>query len=211
MSAPGPAPAPGRPRLALLFAGFVLIGAAAGLLLFAGEQPEAAPAGQGQAGFPAAQLEVAEIAAGDAVPAGGLEVGDRAYNFSLPNLDGERVSMADYRGRPLIVNFWATWCAPCRIEMPVLQAAYERHQADGLAILAVNEGEPAEVARAFFYDEMGLTFTPLLDENSAVGGAYASFNVLPTSYFINAAGQITAVHRGPMTAEQIKGYLEQTL
>jgi peroxiredoxin len=94
--------------------------------------------------------------------------------------------------------------------MPELQAAYEEYASEGLAILALDQDEPAEVARAFFEDEMGLTFTALLDERSVVATTYGSFGVLPTSYFIDRDGVVTAIHRGPMTARQIAGYLAAT-
>jgi peroxiredoxin len=140
-----------------------------------------------------------------------LDVGDPALNFTLLDFDGNPVSLDDFEGRPVIVNFWATWCAPCRIEMPELQAAYEAYQDDGLVILALNEDEPAEVARAYFEDEMGLTFTALLDDNSAIATAFGFSATLPTTFFIDAEGTITVIHRGPMTFEQIEGYLSETI
>jgi peroxiredoxin len=138
---------------------------------------------------------------------GFLEVGDTAYDFTLNDLDGQPVSLSDFRGRPVIVNFWATWCAPCRIEMPVFQEVFERHQEDGLVILALDQAEPAAVARDFFYDEMGLTFTPLMDESSEVATRYGSYSVLPSTFFIDPAGKVAAIHRGPLTEGQTAEYL----
>ena len=147
--------------------------------------------GQGVLGqvpeFSITEPEIAQLPSAG-LSTGILKVGDVAHDFTLNDLDGNLVSLSDYGGRPVIVNFWATWCAPCRIEMPELQAAFEQHQDDGLAILALDQDEPAEVAGAYFYDEMGLTFTPLLDENSAVSTHYGSYGVLPSTYFIDASG-----------------------
>lgn len=139
-----------------------------------------------------------------------LEVGDTPHNFVLDDLQGNRVSLSDFQGQPIIINFWATWCAPCRIEMPELQAAFEQHADDGLVILALDQDEDPDTVRAFFHDEMGLTFTPLLDVASQTSEQYSVFN-FPTTYFVNAEGVITAIHRGPMVKLQIDGYLADTL
>jgi thiol-disulfide isomerase/thioredoxin len=108
----------------------------------------------------------------------------------------------------VVVNFWATWCAPCRIEMPELQAAYEKHQADGLVILAIDYDELPNQVRSFFYDELGLTFTPLLDKGGQVTEQFGVFN-FPSTYFIEPGGKVAAIHRGPMVAEQVEEYLAQ--
>ena len=146
------------------------------------------------------------------LPAGGppLEVGDRPYDFTLADLEGSSVTLHELIGQPLILNFWATWCAPCRIEMPHLQNTFQARQADGLLLLALNQDEAIPDIDAF-YEEFGLTFPALLDEGTRTAKNYGVGRILPTTFFINAQGQITAVHRGPMTQEQIDGYLAQTL
>jgi peroxiredoxin len=202
---------PRRWRPLLLVAGFALLAVAFALLLFGetllggGEEPILDQVPAFQLGTPV----IAQIpAAGGAFNT--IDVGQVAPDFSLPNLDGESVRLADFRGRPVIMNFWASWCAPCKLEMPELQAAYEAHQDEGLVILALNQDESAAIARDFFYEEMGLTFTPLLDDNSVVAASYGAFAVLPTTIFINGDGIVTATHLGPLTAENIAGYLEIT-
>lgn len=146
------------------------------------------------------------------LPTGGgpLAVGDAAYDFTLQDLEGNEVGLQALHGRPVIVNFWATWCAPCRIEMPELQAAFEEYQDTGLVILALNQDEAPQTVRAFFYEEMELTFTPLLDEEGNISKLYGVYN-FPSTFFINPDGRITAVHRGPMVRSQIDGYLAQTI
>ena len=204
----------------IIFAGFLLLGAALAMLLFGddlfgGRQnqvPVAGDAGETTVldqvvEFPTAESSVAEIPSSNP---GILDVGDKALNFTLNDLDGSPVSLADFRGQPVIVNFWATWCAPCRIEMPELQAAYEAYQDEGLVILAVNEAESAEIARAYFEEEMGLTFTAVLDEDGAIATAFGNF-ALPSTFFVDAEGTITVIHRGPMTFEQIEEYLTATI
>lgn len=169
--------------------------------LFASEEEPPAVAGAEQTLSSTVQL-----------PTGGgpLQVGDLPYNFALKDLNGDTVQLSDFIGRPVLVNFWATWCGPCRIEMPELQAAFEKYQDKGLVILALDQDETAEAARAFF-NELGLTFTPLLDDGKLTADNYGTFGSLPSSYFINPDGEITVIHRGPMVREQLETYLAQTI
>jgi peroxiredoxin len=139
-----------------------------------------------------------------------LQVGDRPYAFTLANVDGEQVALSDHMGQPIILNFWATWCGPCRIEMPELQAAYEANQDQGLVILALDRDESAQTVSRFF-DELNLTFTPLLDDGGEVARRYGVGGNLPASIFINPEGQITAIHRGLMDQNLIEAYLAETI
>jgi peroxiredoxin len=213
-------PAAGWRKSLLIFAGFALLGAALALLLFGrdlftGDGRPAAVVGQAEVTTAEEGLlgQVSELPPVDAaeVTAGAddgiLEVGDTAYDFTLNDLDGRPVRLSDFRGRPVVVNFWATWCAPCRLEMPVFQQLYEKHQDDGLVILALNQSEQPAVARDYFYDEMDLTFTPLLDENSDISALYGSYSVLPSTFFIDPDGKVAAIHRGPLTEGLMLDYL----
>lgn len=213
--------APGRNPV-FIFIGFLLLGIALALLIFGrdvfrGESADSPVIlGESSTTVLGQVPTLPAVAAGDgSTPVEGQEgvivSGSVARDFTLEDLDGNLVRLADFRGRPVIINFWATWCAPCRIEMPELQAAFEKYQADDLVILALNQDEPAETARAYFYDEMGLTFTPLLDDGSAVATDYGSFGVLPSTYFVDPDGVVQAVHRGPLTSGQIDGYLSQII
>jgi peroxiredoxin len=95
--------------------------------------------------------------------------------------------------------------------MPELQEAYEAYEDQGLVILALNEDEPVDVAREYFEEEMGLTFTALQDEDSVIATAFGNFGTPPTTFFINPEGNITVIHRGPMTFNQIEDYLSETI
>lgn len=202
-------------RPAIIFAGFLLLGGALALVLFGADlfQDSADQSNSGQSVLDqVADLSQLEgSSAGSDIGGGYLEVGDHARNFSLQNLNGTAVSLSDFKGSPVIMNLWATWCAPCRIEMPSLQEAHDKYHPNGLTILALNQGESAAVASSFFHDEMNLSFTALLDENSDVAADYGGLNVLPTTYFIDQEGIITAIHRGPMTLGQIEGYLAEMM
>lgn len=139
-----------------------------------------------------------------------VEVGDPPPNFLLADLDGQEIELYKLRGKPIVVNFWATWCAPCLVEMPELQAAYERYQDDGLVILALNYDEPPATVRSFFYDELDLTFTPLLDEGGLVAERFGVFN-FPASFFISPDGEVAAIHYGVVVEEQLETYLSKLM
>jgi thiol-disulfide isomerase/thioredoxin len=173
--------------------------AGAFLVRFLGDAgPPPAPA----ASDTARQSAITENASG-----GRLEAANTAPDFNLADLDGNQVRLSDYVGRPVLINFWATWCGPCEIEMPIIEDAYQAHQSDGLAVLAVAVDDDPESVRGFFA-ERELTFLPLLDDGS-VSSTYQVFG-LPTSYFVSADGRIVAVHMGLLTEDRIEEYLAQT-
>ncbi|MCL4265000.1 MAG: TlpA family protein disulfide reductase [Anaerolineae bacterium] len=197
-------------RPLFLIAGFFFLGLALALFIFGN--------GWGATAVPQTSsiLEQVPSDAGSGaglaqLPSDRLTTGDVAYDFSLVDLAGNEVRLADFHGRPVILNFWATWCAPCRLEMPELQAAYSQYQDDGLVILALNQEESPQLVRKFFVDEMGLTFTPLLDSEGLVADLYGVNRLFPSSFFINGEGEITAIHRGMLVASQIDAYLAETI
>ena len=128
----------------------------------------------------------------DEVPAPGRPAPD----FQLQDLDGQTVSLGELQGRPVMVNFWATWCGPCRMEMPYIEEVFNdpEWQEAGLVILAVNLGESAEVAGQFM-KENGLTFPVLLDTSREVAKAY-NVSAIPTTYFVDKNGIIKDVKIG---------------
>ena len=137
-----------------------------------------------------------------------LQPGDLPYEFALADEEGNSVRLSSFLGQPLMVDFWATRCGPCRIEMPEMQAVYEARREDGFVILAVNQGETAPLARQFFA-ELGLSYDLLLDPESTVLQRYGTGNFLPSSVFIAPSGEITAIHRGPINQSQLLQYVEQ--
>ena len=197
------------PRVVLVFFGLAALLLAAALLLYAygrfddrgeAEQLESIPAfsGTAESGIAAVQTDL------DNLP----EVGDLAPDFELATLDGGTARLSDYQGRPVILNFWATWCAPCRLEMPELQRAQTEFDAagEGPIVLTINEGDSAEQVGEFFA-EVGLTLTALLDSEGEVGTTYGAF-FLPTTIIIGPDGAVVAVHRGMISRDQLDMYLD---
>lgn len=110
-----------------------------------------------------------------------------APNFTLEDLSGKRVSPKDLRGKVVFLNFWATWCVPCRQEMPTMEKLHREFREQGLEVVAINFRETKKEVRKFF-DELGLTFTALLDRDGKVFEEYGAWS-LPLSYFINRNGE----------------------
>ncbi len=149
------------------------------------------------------------------VPAGaGVSAaeGDIAPNFLLELLDGGELRLSDLRGSPVVINFWATWCAPCRKEMPQLVQAYDRHRNDGLIVVAVNLQEGKDTVRPFARD-FGMDFPIVVDRDGEVGDAYR-LPGLPTTFFIQRDGTIRSVFTGPFLAQQqgteVRGAIEES-
>ncbi len=151
------------------------------------------------------------IACGDsgADSSAGVNQGNRALNFTLEKLDGEEVSLSDYAGEVVVVNFWATWCPPCRAEIPDLEAAYQAYQEKGLVVLGVNVEDPARAVESFVA-EMEMTYPVVLDETGKVMRAYRTPG-LPMSVVLDREGVIRARHIGFLSAEQLDDYLQQVL
>ena len=151
---------------------------------------------------------LAEIAS-DLLPAVGLDEGKRAPDFAIETLDGARLSLADLRGKVLLLNFWGTWCGPCRREMPEFQKVYDAWQPRGFEILAIayNDSEPA---MADFRDEFGLSFPLALDDTGEINDAYG-IQTRPSSYLLDQDGIILARHYGIMTESQLTELLEKAL
>ncbi|MDR2759868.1 MAG: TlpA family protein disulfide reductase [Spirochaetaceae bacterium] len=123
-------------------------------------------------------------------------------DFALPLLDGTTRNTKDLRGKVLFLNFWATWCGPCRAEMPSMETLYRRFKNRGLEFLAVNLQESRPVAAAFM-DQLGLSFPVALDKLGSTGAAYGVRSI-PTTYIVNREGKIIARITGSLNWDNPK-------
>jgi thiol-disulfide isomerase/thioredoxin len=141
---------------------------------------------------------------GGSVPSAAVD--QPAPDFELETLSGESLRLSELRGRPVLINFWATWCAPCVLEMPTIEKYYDQYSQQ-FSVLAVNNDEPAgEVAN--FVQEMGLSFDILLDPGAKVQNLYR-LRGYPTSIVVDAEGILRVQHIGPLSERQLEGYLSK--
>jgi peroxiredoxin len=139
----------------------------------------------------------------------GINVGNRAPDFTLEALDGTKVSLKNYRGKVVLINFWATWCPPCRAEIPEIEAAFEARQDDGFVVFGVNVEEARETV-APFVDAFEMSYPVLLDESGRLLQTYRAMG-LPMSVIIDQDGVIQARHIGFLTAADLDSYLAELL
>jgi peroxiredoxin len=140
----------------------------------------------------------------------GSQVGDLAADFTLEDLDGQTITLSSLRGRPVMLNFWASWCGPCRSEMPDIQAVYIERLVDSpsLVILSINMGENSATIRQFMEDGH-YTFPALLDSQKNVALQY-DVTAIPTTFFIDENGIIKERRVGAFSNKaQIDGSLSQ--
>lgn len=144
-----------------------------------------------------------------AQPVEGLQIGNLAPNFTLGSNRASRVSLSDLRGKIVILNFWASWCPPCRHEVPDLQAIHNEYGPQGVVVLAVNLGERLETVERFAHDN-DVHFAVWLDEDKWAANIYGVRSI-PTTYFIDETGIIRAVQIGSMSHELLIKHLEGLL
>ena len=177
--------------IVLMVVGLVLLGLAAGAFIY----------------LPKAQAEVAQQQAGS--PLEPVSVSGPAKDVSLTDLNGKPVKFSDYKGQVILYNAWATWCPPCKEEMPVLNAYYNDHKADGFVVIAVEDGEPlSEVAN--YVKSTGLEFPVLPDEKWIASDTYGIKN-LPTTYVIGRDFTLRLTWTGAVTRDTLERYVTPLL
>ena len=144
-------------------------------------------------------------------PVSAQTLGSPAPDFTLKTLAGGTASLSDYTGRPVFINFWASWCKPCRGEMSDIIAAYDAHKDQHLQVLAINLTDQERTKDVHkFVDDFQMPFPVLLDQKGKVRKSYALRGV-PTSVFIDAQGVVRLVNPGPITSETIQRGLAEIL
>ncbi|RFU69979.1 TlpA family protein disulfide reductase [Peribacillus saganii] len=136
------------------------------------------------------------------------EVGSVPPDFHLTTLEGKTVKLSDFKGKKVILNFWATWCPPCKAEIPHMQRFYEKNKDKDVIILAVNltSEENGQAAIEKFVKKYDLTFPILLDKEGQVGETYQTFTI-PTSYIVDTQGVINKKIVGPMDEEMMTKFI----
>jgi thiol-disulfide isomerase/thioredoxin len=173
--------------LILVGVGLIVLGATAMIFL-----PRA-----GAASTPASPADLSVVPVNVNFPAPALELAD---------LQGNPASLKDYQGQVVLVNLWATWCPPCKAEMPTLNAFYQDYRDKGFTIVAINDGDPAEDV-AQFVKNYGLTFSVWLDPTyKATEQAFKTRN-LPSSYVIDRTGTVRLMWVGEITREKLEQYV----
>jgi peroxiredoxin len=189
-------------RRLLLFVASVLFGVALGLAILEGvpESRDAATSEREDSTIGILEGEEEPTSLSADVTAGSL-----APDFNLRDLEGELAQLSDYRGQVVLLNFWATWCGPCRIEMPAFQRKFIEHRQGGFIVLGIDFDE-REKDVLVFRDGLNLTFPLLLDPGAQVHRLYR-IHGYPSSVFIDGEGIIRVIHIGLMTESQLDGYL----
>ncbi len=144
---------------------------------------------------------------------GSVQVGKPAPPFTLTDLDGHRVSLADLKGKPVLINFWATWCTPCREELPMIESAYRAHRDQGFMVVAVDYKESVDAVRKFWSD-LKLEPAPFLDPDGRVADAYGvglSSTGLPVSVFVARDGSVSALSPWALDPDYLSRQLKAIL
>ncbi|MCW1928224.1 thiol-disulfide oxidoreductase ResA [Bhargavaea beijingensis] len=138
-----------------------------------------------------------------------VEVGDTAPDFELVDLEGNTHRLSDYRGEGVFLNFWGTWCGPCKKEMPHMEKYFKEFEDKGVNILAVNIAE-SDLKVQSFANTYGLTFPIVIDKTNSVRDAY-NVRPLPTTFLVGPDGKVKKIIQQEMSEEQIKAYMESIM
>ena len=147
--------------------------------------------------------------AGDATEELKLQ-GKVAPAFALRDLDGKKVALSDYKGRPVLVNFWATWCAPCKLEMPWFEQFRKQYAGQGFEILGIAEDDAGKDEIAKTAKRTGVTY-PILLTDGKVAPAYGGIDVLPVSFYIDRSGTIAEETAGLGSKDEIEAHIKKIL
>lgn len=139
-----------------------------------------------------------------------LKAGDEAPNFEVVDLEGNTFRLSDYRGQGVVLNFWGTWCEPCKREFPAMERQYKYFEKQGVHLIAINI-EQTDLEVQTYAQNMGMTFPVAIDKTRSIVNAYNAAASLPTTILINREGKIEKVIRGEMTEAQIVAHFESII
>ncbi len=142
-------------------------------------------------------------------PSSAVSVGELAPDFTLVDLEGNQVSLSDFRGKTVFINFWATWCPPCRAEMPEIEAIYQEYTDKDVVVIGVDLWQSDDVVRQYIQED-GYSWTFVTDTTGVVTANY-EVKAIPTSFFIDKEGIIQVVHVGMMTKRVIEDELAKAM
>ena len=145
----------------------------------------------------------------DSTRSTGINIGDLAPDFTLADLDGNPITLSDFQGNTVFINFWATWCPPCRKEMPNIESLYQDYKDSDVIVIGVDIKESVDKVREFT-QKGGYSWIFVIDDTYKVTRDYA-VNAIPTSYFLDKEGIIRAVHIGYMTRAAMEANLAKAL
>jgi cytochrome c biogenesis protein CcmG/thiol:disulfide interchange protein DsbE len=136
--------------------------------------------------------------------------GKAAPDFALASLDGKKVKLSDFRGKAVLLNFWATWCSPCKVEMPWFEQLQKQYGKDGLVVLgvAMDDSEPATIAK--FASDLGVNYQVLLGTDK-VSDDYGDVQYLPTTFYIGRDGTIVDKMTGLLDRNEIENAVKKSL
>jgi peroxiredoxin len=201
-------------------AAFVLalaLGLFLGWRLFIVPRPTVTPSPSGvpsqtPAATPTATIAVAPTGEASIQLGQSVRVGQPAPDFTLDDLNHQPQRLSDYRGQVVLMNFWATWCPPCRIEMPTLQAVYEKLKDQGFVVLGLNWTQVDDTRQVEPYvQSLSLAFPILLDPNGDVADSIYPLAGLPTSVIIDRAGIVRQISIGPLASDKLEADIEGLL
>ena len=143
---------------------------------------------------------------------GSVLIGQSVPDFTLPTLEGGLITLSELHGQPILINLWASWCPPCRLEMPLLITVYQRYQGEGLVILGLNvtEQDSLEAVNAFV-EEFDVPFPVLLDEAGHVSNDAYGMIGLPMSVFVDRNGTVKRVVLGALVSNEVDGYIAEIM
>lgn len=161
---------------------------------------------------PAANAAAPAAASADSPEAQGLPDlrGKQAPGFTLKTVDGKTVSLSDYKGKAVLVNFWATWCGPCKLEMPWLIELQKKYAAQGFTVLGISEDDDNAQKVGEFATKSGMDY-PVLMYSDQLNKAYGGIDSLPTSYYVGRDGKVVAEVAGLISESEMEANIQKSL